>query len=107
MTSSQAPRVDRIVHAPGPAGGEPFRAEPDDARALVGALTVMLRYRVQIVFFALLLPFIAGVLTLMGKRHYTSTSSFVPQAKTQGSSNLAGLAAQLGVQVGAGDQSQS
>lgn len=73
--------------------------------SLVAVASVLLRRRRIILALAITLPVISGAYHLLKPRTYTVTSSFIVRANNQG--GAAGLAAQLGVDVGGVDVSQS
>jgi len=73
---------------------------------MVGLLNVLLRHRWLVALPALIAFVVAAVVSLRQPREYTSSTAFVTQQR-RGSSTLSGLAAQLGVGVGAGDPMQS
>jgi uncharacterized protein involved in exopolysaccharide biosynthesis len=101
MSTSPVSRTERRV-----APSATVERDAEEARAVILAVNVLLRRRWQIAAITLVLPFIVGVVTLLQPRTYTAVASFIPQAKTQ-PSQIAGLAAQFGVNVGATDASQS
>ncbi len=77
----------------------------DRGLSLVAVASVLLRRRRSILAFAIVLPFVSGVYHLLKPRSYTVSSSFI--VRTNSSGGAAGLAAQLGVDVGGVDVSQS
>jgi uncharacterized protein involved in exopolysaccharide biosynthesis len=89
------------------------RHAPDDVRAedsitLLGALSVVLRYRVMVVSIIALCVLAVGVVTVLLPRTYTTQAVFMPHAR-KAASPLAGLAAQfgLGAMMGMGEPGQS
>src|SRR2546430_1137810 len=85
------------------------RFDPPEAReiSLLGAVNVMLRHR-RILFGV---PFVMAVGSAIGGlvrgHHYTSRSSFAPQASDDRGSRFVGLAAQFGLNLGRGAATQS
>jgi uncharacterized protein involved in exopolysaccharide biosynthesis len=67
---------------------------------------VVLRYRVMILFLSLLFGFWAGFKSVTSGKSYTAQSQFMPKG-ARGQSQLSGIAAQFGVQLGGGDAMQS
>jgi uncharacterized protein involved in exopolysaccharide biosynthesis len=79
----------------------------DDAPSLLGILNVVLRSW-RVVAALGLLGFIAGIAyTLRNPRSYTANASFVPQGTKSSAGGVAGLAAQFGFSIAAGDAAQS
>ena len=76
-----------------------FEATSDELTAL-GLLNVVLRYRRRIIAVGVLAAMATAAVTLLKHRTYTSTAAFIPQTSRQ-TSSLGGLAAQLGLDVGA------
>ncbi|MDB4912885.1 MAG: lipopolysaccharide biosynthesis protein [Gemmatimonadetes bacterium] len=73
--------------------------------SLVAIASVLLRRRRVILAFVIVLPFVSGLYHLLKPRTYTVSSSFIVRSNNAG--GAAGLAAQLGVEVGGADVSQS
>jgi uncharacterized protein involved in exopolysaccharide biosynthesis len=73
----------------------------------IGAVNVLLRYRRSILVWAVAAAIVALAAQLLGPRTYTATASFVPQSAAPASQRLAGLAAQFGVALSAGDAGRS
>jgi uncharacterized protein involved in exopolysaccharide biosynthesis len=76
---------------------------PDDEISLWEVLAVLLRRSRLIVGSILMVAFVAGLLALLRHRTWTTAAAFSPQG-TGGSSQLASLASQFGVNVGGTDQ---
>jgi uncharacterized protein involved in exopolysaccharide biosynthesis len=72
----------------------------------IAVANVLLRHRRMILFVAGVFFAVALAYTLSASRTYTSRASFAPVAQ-RAASNVAGLAAQLGLQTGGGDPAQS
>ena len=72
----------------------------------ISIANVLLRHRRLIVAAAAVCFLGAFVYSIAATRTYTSTASFAPAAQ-RAASNVAGLAAQLGLQTGGGDPAQS
>jgi uncharacterized protein involved in exopolysaccharide biosynthesis len=83
--------------------GQPLPPEPQISG--VGIINVLLRYRVMIVTLALLFGLFAGFKSVTAPKGYTVESTFMPKG-ARGQSQLGGLAAQFGVNLG-GDGSSS
>ena len=66
----------------------------------------MLRRSWLIVLSTFAVGFLVGLISLMARRSYTSSATFIPQS-TGGQSSLGGLAAQLGVVLPSADANQS
>ena len=92
--------------APSAVSRAPWDPEPETSDSLLPLATTLLRARRLLVRLAIA-GLILGVLTgLIQKRTYSSHAAFTPQSR-RASANLAGLAAQFGIAVPAGDASQS
>lgn len=74
--------------------------------SIVGLLNVVLRYRWSVVATAVVTAALLAGLAALRDRTYTATASFVPQSG-KASPNLAGLAAQFGVNVQNAEATQS
>jgi uncharacterized protein involved in exopolysaccharide biosynthesis len=85
---------------------EAYLEEPPKAISAVSIFNVLLRYRVMIVVLALLSGFWAGLKSVTSAKHFTTEAMFMPKG-ARGQSQLSGLAAQFGVNINAGDASQS
>jgi uncharacterized protein involved in exopolysaccharide biosynthesis len=79
---------------------------PDESDSLLPLATTLLRARRLLVRLALAGAVLAVLMGLIQKRTYSSHAAYTPQSRRSGS-NLAGLAAQFGIAVPAGDASQS
>jgi uncharacterized protein involved in exopolysaccharide biosynthesis len=82
--------------------GEPPRS---DGISGVGIINVLLRYRVLVLTMGLVVAFLAGLGSIRSPRGYTVDATFMPKG-ARGSSQLGGLAAQFGVNLG-GDAANS
>lgn len=71
----------------------------------VSLFNVILRYRMMIAVLALVFGFYAGFKSITSPKGYTSEAQFMPKG-ARGQSQLSGLAAQFGVNIG-GDATQS
>jgi uncharacterized protein involved in exopolysaccharide biosynthesis len=74
--------------------------------SLLGIINAMLRQRRLVLAFALGLPLLVGLATILRRATYTTSAAFVPQGR-RNNTNLAGLAAQFGLAVPGADASQS
>jgi uncharacterized protein involved in exopolysaccharide biosynthesis len=92
--------------APPTAKRPSWEPEPDDSDSLLPLGTTLLRARRLLARLALLGAVIGVVTGLLHKRTYSANAAFTPQSRRTGS-NLAGLAAQFGIAVPAGDAAQS
>jgi uncharacterized protein involved in exopolysaccharide biosynthesis len=103
MSESSERPVGAVVVQPGP---PPYRyalpLEEEEAVSLspIGLLNTLLRHRRLVVGAAFVTTVLATVLTVL-LRGYRSESSFAPQTADAKASQLVGLAAQFGVNVGA------
>ncbi len=82
---------------------------PDSAGSeisLIRLINIVLGYRSVVIACAILLFLVVVVVTLLLPRTYTVDSSFTPQSERL-ASNLAGIAAQFGVPLAAGDAGDS
>src|ERR1700741_2158090 len=81
------------------------KAEEDDI-SLVALATAILRYRHWIFAAALLFAVLAGILTVIKPRTYTTSAAFIPQSRgaTSAFATAAGL---VGLLPAGGDQSQA
>lgn len=90
-------------------GREPAPPQHEPRPATISAVSmfnVVLRYRVMILFLSLLFGFWAGFKSVTSGKSYTAQSQFMPKG-ARGQSQLSGIAAQFGVQLGGGDAMQS
>ena len=90
-------------------GREPAPPQNEPRPATISAVSmfnVVLRYRVMILFLSLLFGFWAGFKSVTSGKSYTAQSQFMPKG-ARGQSQLSGIAAQFGVQLGGGDAMQS
>ena len=78
----------------------------EDELTLIALANILLRHRVGIALFAILLSVTSVLIAVFGPRLYTSTASFLPQGG-QPSSPRTGLAAQLGVDLSGSNQGAS
>jgi uncharacterized protein involved in exopolysaccharide biosynthesis len=78
----------------------------DRGTSLIASLHALLRQRVLIVGIAIASTLTVIGLTLTRDRTYSTTTSFVPQARRTGTA-AAGLAAQFGLDLGSAESSQS
>lgn len=84
----------------------PAHDETPSAPSIVGLLTTLLQGRRVIVVTSLLAAVVAGTFKLLSPATYTSTAALIPQDRPA-AGNLAGIAAQLGVNVPGGELTQS
>jgi uncharacterized protein involved in exopolysaccharide biosynthesis len=76
--------------------------------SFVGLMAVVLKNRRLIIGLPLMLVLVAVVATLVQRRQYTATASFMPRASDASRlAGLGGLAAQMGVNLPTGDPGQS
>lgn len=89
-------------------GGPPLGTSPvaDDEISLWEVLAVLLRRRVLIVRTVFVVVLVAVAVAFARHRTWTTTASFRPQGSS-GASELAALASQFGVNVGARDEGES
>lgn len=91
-------------HAAIPDRGTTMGGDEVDEISLVDVAEVLLRQRWSIVGLTVLLTIMAGTWTLVRGRSWTATTSFMPQTSTgAGSSRLAALAGEFGIDVGGGE----
>lgn len=84
------------------------RVAPRREMGLIDVMAALLAHRRLIIGLPLLLVVIAVVATLVQRRQYTATASFMPRATDASRlAGLGGLAAQIGVNLPAGDPGQS
>lgn len=86
--------------------GAPRTGVPDDEISLWEVLAVLLRRRGLIVRSVLLVAVLAVVVAFIRARTWTTAAAFRPQGSS-GASELASLASQFGVNVGAADEGES
>lgn len=91
----QVPDADPVIP---PAGDRPISA--------VSLFNILLRYRVMIVAITLIAGFWAGFQSVTSGKGYTVEAVFMPKG-ARAQSQLSGIAAQFGVQIGGGDASSS
>lgn len=104
MTPALAP--DSRPHSPSAAGG----TSPDAAGpplGMLGFLSVLLRYRRTLIACIVLSSILLVGMALAEPRTYTSTAAFMPHVSGGSLAGLSNLAAQLGVNVGKEDPTQS
>lgn len=96
--------MEKVTPMPRPAAAPIARGE----LSFVGLLAVILRHRRLIIGLPFAFVLVAVVATLLQKRQYTATASFMPRASDASRlAGLGGLAAQIGVNLPAGDPGQS
>jgi uncharacterized protein involved in exopolysaccharide biosynthesis len=83
-----------------------FSIPPDRPISAVSIFNILLRYRVMIVIITLLGGFWAGLQSITSPKGYTAEAAFMPKG-ARAQSQLSGLAAQFGVNIGNGDASSS
>ena len=83
-----------------------FSIPADRPISAVSIFNILLRYRVMIVLITLLGGFWAGLKSVTSPKGYTAEAAFMPKG-ARGQSQLSGLAAQFGVNIGGGDASSS
>lgn len=82
-------------------------SEPDPTPvSVVSLVNVVLRYRRQVLVTALLATAASVGLTMLSDRTYTATATFLPQSDRP-NPNMAGLAAQFGLNLQTGDGARS
>ncbi len=84
-----------------------IRNDSRDAQiSAVSIFNILLRYRVMIVLITLIAGFWAGLKSVTSPKGYTAEAVFMPKG-ARAQSQLSGLAAQFGVNLGGGDASNS
>ena len=84
-----------------------FRNDPRDPQiSAVSLFNILLRYRVMIVVITLISGFWAGLQSITSPKGYTAEAVFMPKG-ARAQSQLSGIAAQFGVNLGSADAASS
>jgi uncharacterized protein involved in exopolysaccharide biosynthesis len=98
MGATMSSETDRVT----PDGAMPDRThQGGDEAAILTFLNVLLRYRGRIILLPLLFMALGVAIAMASPRNHMARASFLLQKPDAAQSRLAGLAAQLGVQMGA------
>lgn len=88
------------------AGLDDFEAAPPDEVSLLGGVNTLLRQRRVVLLPGLFLGLVAVAFALLRPSMYTSTASFIPEARSV-PTNLSGIAAQFGLALPTQESSES
>lgn len=83
-----------------------MRREPSEDVSIIGLVNVLLRYRRQVLALGLLTSVVLTGTVALRERTFRASATFVPQAG-RANPNLAGVAAQFGLSMPAGEATQS